>query len=473
MPQELSLLDRFNNWVKESVIIKLMSIGFLVLILLIPSSQIESLIRERQSRADEVINEISDKWSDAQTVTGPVLVVPFTRYEKIKKNDKGVESTEISEYVQNAYFLPEQLSATSEVEPEVLHRGIFDAVVYDSKMKIKAKFSPLSFEKWNIPDAQVHWKEATLVMGITDLRGISENPVIGSVKQNYPSEPSNNIGVAVNQYSAATSAYEAATALTAPSSNGIVAALGWSTREDIVSDFSIDLQLKGSERLYFVPAGKTTDVHIKGTWPSPSFDGKLLPASRSVTHQGFEANWKVLSYNRPFAQQWLDNEQNLSGSEFGVRLIIPADQYQKSIRTSKYSSLIIILAFTALFLVEITSKIRIHPFQYILIGVALIIYYTLLLSLSEHLGYNTAYAIASLATVALLVLYSISFLQRKSLVVLFGLLMSIFYTFIFVLIQAEDFSLLIGSIGLFLIISSIMYFSRNIKWYKEDSVEVN
>jgi len=141
-------------------------------------------------------------------------------------------------------------------------------------------------------------------------------------------------------------------------------------------------------------------------------------------------------------------------------------------RTAKYDILIIILAFMALFLVEITRKVRIHPFQYILVGVALTIYYTLLLSISEHLGYNLAYAIASMATVLLLSLYSMTFLRAKSLVVLFTGLMTFFYAFIFVIIQAEDYSLLIGSIGLFLIIAVVMYFSRNIRWYKEDSPQL-
>ena len=165
--------------------------------------------------------------------------------------------------------------------------------------------------------------------------------------------------------------------------SGIVTPLGWTERANFVSDFSIKLSLKGSRSLYFVPAGKSTEVKAEGAWPSPSFEGKLLPEDRSVTEEGFTAFWKVLSFNRPFSQKWLDSEQSLSGSEFGVRLLIPADQYQKSIRTAKYGVLVIILAFTALFLVEITTKIRIHPFQYILIGVALIIYYTLLLLLSE------------------------------------------------------------------------------------------
>jgi inner membrane protein len=460
MENTLSPIDRFNNWIKESVMIKLMSIGFLILILLIPASWIESLINERQYRADDVIKEISQKWSSDQTLTGPVIVIPFTKYEKVKTWEKGIQKEEISESVHRAYFLPEELYIDSKITPQILHRGIFDAVVYDSKIDLKAKFGELSFGKWNIPDGQVHWKEAMVVSGITDLRGISENPIVRSGNKELTTEPSNNVGLTSGVIDENTPAVM---------TKGIASSLNWANRNDITSHFTIDLQLKGSERLYFVPAGKTTDVTVSGQWSSPSFDGQLLPASRQVNEKDFKATWKVLSYNRPFAQQWMDSDQSLTGSEFGVNLLIPADQYQKSIRTAKYGVLVIILAFTALFLVEITARIRIHPFQYILIGAALIIYYTLLLSISEHIGYNSAYAVASLATTTLVALYSTTFLVKKSLTVLFTLLMSLFYVFIFVIIQAEDFSLLIGSMGLFIIVAVIMYFSRRVKWYKDQN----
>jgi inner membrane protein len=451
-----SPIDRFNNWIKESVMIKLLSIGFLILILLIPASWIESLITERQYRAQDVINEIAGKWSSSQTLTGPVIVIPFTKFDKTKTWQKGIEIEEITESVHQAYFLPEELSIESKIAPQVLHRGIFEAVVYDSKINLKAKFNTPNFEKWNIPDQQVRWKEAKVIMGITDLRGISENPIVKSENTALTTEPSNDVGLLHSNVQDGSSI----------TLEGITSSLGWNNRSDMKSDFSIDLQLKGSQYLNFIPAGKTTDVKVSGNWPSPSFDGQLLPASREVNEKDFIATWKVLSFNRPFAQQWMDNEQSLVGSEFGVNLLIPADEYQKSIRTAKYGVLIIVLAFTALFLVEITAKIRIHPFQYILIGAALIIYYSLLISISEHIGYNGAYGIASLATVTLLSLYSTTFLVKRSLVFLFTLLMSMFYLFIFVIIQAEDFSLLIGSIGLFTIITVIMYFSRKVKWYK-------
>ncbi|HRI79457.1 MAG TPA: cell envelope integrity protein CreD, partial [Cyclobacteriaceae bacterium] len=250
------------------------------------------------------------------------------------------------------------------------------------------------------------------------------------------------------------------------SETGIVARLGWTSPEDFNGATTVHLNLNGSQMLNFVPTGKTTTVKLAGPWNDPSFDGEFLPESREVAEDGFSAAWKILHYNRPFAQQWSGNDGHLSGSEFGVKLLVPVDQYQKSIRTSKYGVLVIILTFVALFLVEITKKIRIHPFQYILIGTALIIYYTLLLSFSEQVGYNAAYWIATAATVGLISLYSVSFLKERGLVLLFTSLLGIFYTFIFIIILQQDFSLLLGSIGLFLIIATLMYFSRKVEWYK-------
>src|SRR5262249_39553432 len=149
------------------------------------------------------------------------------------------------------------------------------------------------------------------------------------------------------------------------STTGIVANLDWKTAEDFKSDFSLSISLKGSGQLYFAPLGKTTDIALSGPWSNPSFDGEFLPVSSSITDKDFEAAWRVLHYNRPFAQQWIGDDQSLSGYEFGVNLLLPVNQYQKSIRTSKYGVLLVILTFISLFMVEIMKKVRIHPFQYI------------------------------------------------------------------------------------------------------------
>lgn len=461
----LGIIERFNRWLQESIMVKLASIGFLVLILLIPGEWIDHIIEERQDRSAEMIREVSDKWSGPQTLSGPILVVPFVVKEIV---DLGKEGKEIREHLERAYFLPQSLTVKGVVKPEILSRGLFDAAVYQSELNMSATFSSPDFKGLAAAEDVIQWQDAYMVFGITDVRGISDSLSFQVNGKNYTAEPSSNIGVKVSSVvsSLATSRRNAATtSVRSVAGNGIIVKIPSTGASDFDGKVEIALKLKGSERLNFTPVGKSTTVRIEGPWADPSFDGEFLPENREVTTDAFKAEWKVLHFNRPFPQQWKNGDESIENADFGVRLMVPVDQYQKSIRSSKYSVLVILLTFMALFLVEITQRIRIHPFQYILIGAALTIYYVLLLSISEHMGYNSAYLLASIATVTLVTAYSRTFLVTRRLVTLFSTLLAIFYTFIFVIIQEQDYSLLIGSIGLFMIIALLMYFSRKVRWY--------
>jgi inner membrane protein len=451
--QSLNLAERFNQWLKESITVKLVSIGFLILVLLIPSAWIQNLMEERQLRAESVITEISEKWSGNQTLSGPILVIPY----------------KIGQITRKAFFLPESLTINGEITPEIRERGIFDAVVYTSQLQTRAVFSEPDFKKLEINTDMVQWKDAHLIVAITDLRGVSDDPKITVGEQTLPAEPAQQIGILTRKFTHDISQYAQDTHQNF-SGTGILIPLNWESAESFTGKVTLTFDLKGSDRLSFIPSGKTTTVDLKGPWADPSFDGEFLP-THNISSANFTAQWKILHFNRPFSQQWKEDGVKLAGSEFGLKLLIPVDQYQKSIRTSKYSQLIILLTFMALFLVEITQKVRIHPFQYILIGAALIIYYTLLLSFSEQTGYTTAYWISAIATVALITTYSTTFLKNRRLCILFALLLSVFYSFIYIIILQQDFSLLIGSIGLFLIVAALMYFSRKVNWYNEGSVD--
>lgn len=464
-----SLVNRINTWIQESIMVKLFSIGFLVLVLLIPSSWIDDLIYERQHRAEEVIEEISEKWSDSQTLSGPILMIPYTYYEKIKKGKDDFETIQKTEH---AFFLPESLRIAGTIEPQILHRGIYEAVVYGADLDVRATFNQPDFKILDVPEKNVQWQNAQLIFGITDIGGIRTNPVYIVGGQQLTSEPSNNLGVSIKKFPKAIHDYYSSSTDTENnySKSGIVTKLNWASATDFKGDVKLSLSMRGSERLNFVPTGKSTTVSLHGPWSEPSFDGKFLPDTREIHENDFKATWNVLHFNRPFAQAWTGNGTKLVDSEFGLRLLVPVEQYQKTMRTSKYAQLIIILTFVALFLVEITKKIRIHPFQYILIGVALIIYYTLLLSISEQVGFTIAYWIATAATVGLVSLYARSFMPNWSLVLLCTMLMTVFYAFIFVIILQQDLSLLIGSIGLFIVVAALMFFSRKISWYEERAV---
>ena len=241
--------------------------------------------------------------------------------------------------------------------------------------------------------------------------------------------------------------------------------------ENIVNktvDFDFILKLQGSQNMSFIPLGSTTKVNITSNWPSPSFNGNFLPDRREVTNEGFKANWKILQLNRNFPQAWIGTNQSekMNNSAFGVDLILPLDDYQKSMRSAKYAVMTIALTFLIFFLVEILNGRKIHPFQYALVGLALCLFYILLVSISEHSNFNLAYSISTFAIVSMITLYSLSIFKVRKLTILMVITLIGIYGFLFVTLQLADYALLMGSVGLTLILGVTMYFTRNINWYK-------
>lgn len=465
-PDTTGLITRFQAWIRESISLKIFSIGILVLLLLIPTAWIQSLIEERQQRAQAVVQDINETWSGEQVLLGPVLVVPVVRQESVIDEEQGLQTREFEEL---AFFLPETLHARSDVQPTRLHRGIFEAAVYESQTVLRARFGSFDFAALDIPENSVLWNKSYLIVGISDLRGVSKNPTVTWGGQPLEGEPTDNIGLSVG-LQATPQADDGETAAVSSRRQqefrkGIKIPLKAAGGPQPGQEVVIQLAVKGSRALHFMPAGKTSEVTITGKWDSPSFVGSFSPSDRKVGPDGFEARWRVLHYNRPFEQQWVGNNRELKDVDFGVRLLIPVGQYQKSMRTAKYGILLILLSFVALLLVELITKIRIHAFQYILIGAALIVYYSLLLAFSEHIGFNVSYLISSACTIALVVLYVYAILHNRRITVLFGGLLSFFYLFIFVIIQLQDYSLLAGSIGLFALVAALMYVSRKVNWY--------
>jgi inner membrane protein len=435
-------------WLKESVTVKFIFITIMILLLLIPSAMVSDLIRERESRNQEMEEDVSDKWSGEQLIQGPVLVIPYKRtVNTTDANNKIV----VKELIENYYLLPGQLHLKAQVTCDSLHRGIYETVVYNTHIKVWGDFKA-DIAKLGITPDKLLLSKAKITFSISDLKGLKTNPTIKLGMQTAQAEPVFNEKGLFN--------------------NGLQASISLAELSDKEIPFSFDLDLKGSKQLNFLHTGKTTDVEVSGNWPSPSFDGRYLPDYRKVDKKGFTARWRMLYFNRPFAQQWAGNDTVLSqmqghdNATFGVKLKLPVDQYQKTMRTSKYGILIILLTFISLFLTELISKQRIHAFNYLLIGAAMVVYYTLLLSFSEQIGFNVAYLIASVATITLISIFLASLLKNRLSSILLAILLAVFYTFIYVIIQLEDLSLLIGSIALFVIISALMYFSRKINWDK-------
>lgn len=434
---ENNTITRIGNGFKNSIIVKIISIGIIALLLLIPASSIESLIYERQMNRESAIEEVSSKWGGEQTITGPILTIPYKVYFKTK-ND------ELKYSVHKAHFLPRKLTVSGSVDPENRKRGIYEIVLYHTFLSFKGHFDQPDFSVWNIEDENVLWQEAYISVGIPDLAGIQKNLTLEWNGENKTVE------AGVPDHDVIQSGLSSRVAIT-PAEK---------------FTFAFDVDLNGSSRLSFIPVGKETLVTLSSPWANPSFSGEFLPDSREVSDSGFVAGWEVLDVNRNYPQQWLGATQTIGGSAFGVDLILPVDQYQKNMRSVKYALLVISLSFIIFFLIEILNKKRFHPFQYIMVGLTIVLFYTLLLSFSEHVGFNMAYLLSSILVISLITIYVAGVFKTTKLTVLVASLLTLIYFFIFVILQLQDFALLVGSLGLFGALAALMYLSRNINWYQ-------
>jgi len=427
---------------KTSILFKIGVILLLVLILLIPTTMVKNIISEREWVRKEAIAEVSEKWGNGQTIIGPYLAIPFDQYTKqYSKKDSAYKLIKETEYL---YILPEVLKTTGKILPEKRKRGIYEVVVYESDFEMKGVFSLKYLKELDIPAAYLHLDKASLNVGISDLKGIEKQIQLAwntdKVFFNSGTTTNDIAGTGIN----------ASVPVADDSTN---------------YNFMLQLDLKGSQFLYFTPVGKTTDVELTSPWTTPSFTGTYLPDDRAVDEAGFTAKWNVLHLNRNFPQFWTGRRHDIDGTTFGTDLLLPVDSYQKSMRVAKYAILFLALTFMVFFFVEVLNKVFIHPIQYLLVGIALVVFYTLLLSLSEHVVYNVAYLISTLLTLSLVTFYTMAILKSKKLgMLIFGIL-SILYLFIFTIIQLEDYALLIGSLGVFIILTIVMYFSRKIDWY--------
>ncbi|HYO75447.1 MAG TPA: cell envelope integrity protein CreD [Thermoanaerobaculia bacterium] len=423
-------------------IVEMLILGALALVLMIGLAMIRSLVSERSKRANEVRADIASSWGQQQTVGGPVLIVPFVnRYVDQYGKPQVVK--------ERARFLPERLKATGQLHPTRRHRGIYDVVLYRANLTVEAVFAQPDFSMWNIPPEDVLWNEAVLTMGISDLRGIRGNPAFQWSGKAL--ELSGGTGDAKLWQSG----------LSAPV---VLSAAAAGTKYP----FAFNLDLNGSEEIYFLPLGGETIVELKSPWPDPSFGGAYLPETPAISQKGFSARWSISSVARSFPQQWRDtgedNQAAIAASAFGVGLFSPISHYQKTERSMKYGALFIILTFLTFFLYELLSPVTLHPVQYFLVGGALCLFYLLLLSFSEHTPFGTAYAIASIGTIALISCYGIALLRSAARVLGLTAVLAMLYGYLYVLLQLEDWALLMGSIGLFLIVALVMYTTRRVDW---------
>lgn len=430
--------------ISQSITVKALVIGFLTIILLIPGIMIQDLIRERQDRSVETIEKINAKWSNAQTVCGPVLTIPYTTTHVDANNKTVLQEHTIS-------ITPENLNIDTQLFPEERYYGIYKTILYKSEIDLSGNFDKINYQKTE--NSTIHWEQAYLTIGVSDLRGITENISFTLDNKQYPVEAAGNYDRLM----------------------GKILVVSLNNADSLLTGqplkFNCKIKLNGSSNINFIPIGKTSKVHVAGTWKSPGFIGNFSP-EHTITENGFDANWSVLRFNRSIPETWIDNQvDTFDDASFGVNLIDPVNHYQQNMRSAKYAIMFIALTFVVFFFVEILTKKRIHPIQYLLVGIALILFYSLLLSISEQINFGIAYLIASIATIGLITVYTYSIFKNKIQTGGLAAMLCMLYIFLYVVLQLEDIALLIGSVGLFIILGIIMFFSRKINWYRQEETD--
>jgi len=475
--KEKTLFEKLS----QSVVVKLMLILVLILFMLIPMHWVGELIEERKYREQEVHSEIALKWGKQQVVGTPVLAIPYYKMvDEVSVEGASKTSTKIKTTAW-IFVLPNDIKIDSKVIPESLKRGIYDIVVYNTKLKMSGDFDQVDLEKLAVDTKDIIWSQSKIIFGVEDFKGLKSSPRLSWGNQTVELETDfNNLKLFPQT-------------LTAPISIKNIA--------ETKQKFDLQFDLKGSTSLNFLPLAAQTQISVSGDWANPSFDGAFLPENRSVSANNFSAQWSIPSFSRKLPQAWTGNATSLylfdtnASSDFAntatypepaapsseanqvltnedmvsINFLPEVNNYQKTTRVAKYGLLVILLTFTALLFTEIIKKQRIHIIQYILIGAAMVLFYSLLLAFSEQIGFNWAYVIAALATVSLIATFIKGIVKQTKTALVFAGILSTFYAFIFVLMQLRDLSLIVGTIGIFIILAVLMRFSTKINWYQFDN----
>lgn len=431
----METVNKIITWLNNSIGVKLVVIAILTLLLLIPGAMIMDLIREREQRRDDTIQEVTEIWGREQVLCGPVLTIPYATAGQAARMTSDA-------FIRTAHFLPTSLVIEGGIEPEIRYRGIFKVVVYHTKLHFSGDFSGLDLSELQIQSENIAGESIWLEIGIPDMRGINQEVLVTWNDREYTGIP----GLASD------------------------AITGAGIRIELPADiagsnhFSFDLDINGSNSLSFIPLGKNSKVSLSSGWTSPSFTGAFLPDDREVKDSGFRAEWNVLYLNRNYPQQWTGNQYQVDDSSFGVELLIPVDSYQKSMRSVKYAVLFIALTFLVFLFAEILYKIRVHPIHYLLTGLSLTVFYSLLTALSEYMTFNLAYLVGAVVIVAMITLYAKAIYRKRNVTIAVLLSLVILYSFLFVILQLADYALLIGNIGLVIILAIVMIFARKINY---------
>jgi inner membrane protein len=422
----------------QSTTFKVLGIGVLALLMLIPLAQVQGLIGERNGLREQAVATIAQRWGAQQQLGGPVLAIP--KRVRVQTNTGWItrESTEI--------VLPDHLDIRGTLTPDNRRYGIYETPVYTAELKLKGNFLAGDLKALGGEETTYRWDRAELRLPVSDVRGIRRVSPVSFAGALYNFGP----GIAdIGNVSTIAVPLDVA-----------------ELKENY--PFELELILAGTQSLELLPLARRTEATLSAPWPDPSFDGAFLPAEHHVDASSFDAHWQVLDLNRSFGQHWqqdAEHSQDLRAAGFGVSLYQPAAVYQQNERAGKYGVLFIALTFVAFFLFEVLKKLRVHPVQYLLVGLALTTFYVVLLALSEQIGFAWAYFVAACTVAAIVAGYAGAVLRARRAGMILGAVLALVYALLYGLIISEHYSLLMGAFALLAAVSTLMYLTRKVDWY--------
>ncbi|MET0948983.1 MAG: cell envelope integrity protein CreD [Pseudomonas sp.] len=436
----------------RSLAVKLGMIALLIILLLIPLLMIGGLIGDRQAQRDGVLRDIARSSSFSQQLAGPILVIPFRKTVLVWKTNPKTEERYLQPKQERGelHFLPTRFELDGKVQTELRSRGIYEARLFHADNRVSGHFQVPEFFGITENFADYQFDAPFLSVGISDIRGIENALKLQLDDQQLDFIPGSRLawlgeGVSVSL----------------PLLDG---------KQARQLNFAFDLKLQGTESLRVLPVGKSSTVQLSADWPHPSFIGNYLPTRREISAEGFNASWQASFFSTNLEEALSRCLQAAQCDDFnqrtlGVSFIDPVDQYLKSDRAIKYALLFIALTFAGFFLFEVLKNLAVHPIQYALVGAALALFYLMLLSLSEHLGFALAYLLSASACVLLIGFYVCHVLRSVRHGLGFALGLAALYGLLYGLLSAEDYALLMGSLLLFGLLGVFMVLTRKLDWY--------
>ncbi|MDN7894815.1 cell envelope integrity protein CreD [Burkholderia cepacia] len=438
------------------LLFKFVITALLALLILIPLQMVQSIVHERSAYRMDALQSIWSSYAGPQTVSGPVLVVPYTEVTRVRDETPagGATKTSLRSETKRLLVFPKTLNVDGTLTTSVRYRGIHKALVYELTSRLTGTLALPDLKKLPQADGHVSFKvdNAYVAIGIGDIRGLTAQPDVRIGGARFDVEQGTRLdslrqGVHANVDLAA------------------LAEAGAGAGAGAVVPFSIDLPLRGAESVAFAPVGDQNDFSLKSTWPHPSFDGAFLPNNRTVDARGFTGNWRVTSFNTKAREQIATGNGEGAIETASVSMIDPVNVYLQAERATKYGALFVMLTFASFFMYELVKRLRIHPIQYALVGLSLALFFLLLLSLSEHIAFAYAYLAASGACIGLLGFYLSFVLHSVKRGAVFSALLAVLYAALYGLLLSEDNALMLGSLLLFAILAGIMTLTRRVDWY--------